>query len=258
MPRKSRQQRMLELLADFGIVIAILALFVAVGGLISVSVKKPILTLDDIWQNAQYVKVHVYHVVNGTEIVDTYLLTDVGAYANGTLSIASPVTNTTRIVLELSWISWQWLADRGLNHVTIVVEPPVPIAFGPLTGNGSIDTSVNIVEFSAYAVTHSGPVRLEAQTDHLDITEFTLTGVGEEPLLAVLTQPLWALAGMILGAITAVAAGIRRVTGWVFGAVAGAFGAFLAALTENPIAATMGLVVILGVFYMVAREKPRR
>ncbi len=259
MPRKSREKKMLELLSDFGIILSILAIIAAFGMAISVTVKQPILTLADVWEHKDYAKVHVYHMVNSTEVEDIYNLADVASYANGTLSIASPAENTTRIVLELQWLSWSDLADRGINSVNITVEPAAEIAFGPFTGNGTINEATNPVEFSAWANIHGGTVRLEIRNaSAVDVKRLEVTGVGKQPLLAVLTQPFWAIGGMLVGYITAIAAGIRRHLGYIMGAVSGAVGAFVGAIAENPIAAMMGMAVVLFVFYMTAKEQPRR
>ncbi|ALL01940.1 hypothetical protein Pyrde_1897 [Pyrodictium delaneyi] len=259
MPRKSRERKMLELLSDFGIILAILALIASLGMAISVTVRTPILTLADVWDHRDYAKVHVYHLVNGSEVEDVYRLEDIASYANGTLSIASPAENTTKIVLELQWLSWSALADRGINSVNITVEPAAEIEFGPFTGNGTISKTTNPVEFSVWANTHPGTVKLEVHNaSAVDIARLEVMGVGKQPLLAVLTQPFWAVGGMIMGYITAIAAGIRRQLGYVMGAMSGAIGAFVGAIAENPIAAIMGMAVVLFVFYMIAKEQPRR
>lgn len=259
MPRKSREKKMLEILSDFGVVIAILALIAAMGMAVSVTVKTPILTLQDVWSNRVYAKVHVYHLVNGSEAEDIYLLNDTASYANGTLSIASPAENTTRIVIELQWLTWGQLADRGINAVNISVEPPAILVFGPFEGNASISRVTNPVEFSVWANTHPGTVKLEIiNTSAVDLKRLEITGVGKQPLLAVVTQPFWALGGMIMGYITAIAAGIRRYLGYLFGAFGGGIGAFVGALTSNPIAAILGMAVVMFIFYMVAKEQPKR
>ncbi len=258
-PRKSREKKMLEFLSDFGIILSILALIAAIGMGISVSIKNPILSLSDVWANKAYTKVHIYHLVNGTEVEDIYNLADVASYVNNTLSIASPADNTTRIVLELQWLSWSSLADRGINSVNITVEPAAEIAFGPFTGNGSISKPTNPVEFSVWANTHPGTVKLEiTNTSAVDLTKLEIMGVGKEPLMAVVTKPFWAIGGIIMGYITAIAAGIRRHLGYIMGAVSGAIGAFVGAIAENPVAAVMGMAVVLFVFYMTAKEQPRR
>lgn len=258
MPRKSREKKMLEFLSDFGIILSILALIAAIGMGISVSVKNPILTLSDVWANKAYAKVHIYHLVNGTEVEDTYLLSDIATYANGTLSIASPEQNTTKIVLELQWLSWGDLADRGINTVNITASAG-SIVFGPYSGNTSISATVNPVEFSVWANTHPGTVKLEiTNTSAVDVTKLEIMGVGKEPLMAVVTKPFWAIGGMLLGYITAIAAGIRRYVGYLFGAFSGAVGAFIGAIAENPAAAVLGMGALMFIFYMAAKEQPRR
>jgi len=174
-----------------------------------------------------------------------------------TVSFATPASRQSWP--KLQWLSWGDLADRGINSVNISVEPAAEIAFGPFTGNGTISEATNPVEFSVWANTHPGTVKLEVRNaSAVDVKQLEVTGVGKQPLLAVLTQPFWALGGMVMGYITAVAAGIRRHLGYIMGALSGAVGAFVGAIAENPIAAVMGMAVVLFVFYMTAKEQPRR